>query len=140
MKKYIFIVLVIVLAIVGTFVAYSNQKQQQEIVPQQSEAIQQDITLNINDGVDAKIFMVEYEQGLTAFDVLKQEADSAGLVLKTKTYDIGVLVEAIGEKENGQDGKYWMYYVNGTMPMVAADKQAVNPGDNIEFKFEKSSF
>jgi len=61
------------------------------------------------------------------------------MVLKTKTYDFGIFIEAIGDKENGEDGKYWMYYVNEEMPMMAVDKKEIGPGDKIEFKFEKST-
>ena len=53
---------------------------------------------------------------------------------------MGILIEAIGEKENGKDGKYWLYYVNGEMPQVAADKQILKANEVVEFKFEKSPF
>ena len=33
-----------------------------------------------------------------------------------------------------------MYYVNGVLPMVAADKKEIKSGDIVEFKFEKSPF
>ena len=45
-----------------------------------------------------------------------------------------------GIEENGENGKYWLYYVNGEMPMVSADKKELRPGDKVEFKFEKSPF
>lgn len=81
-----------------------------------------------------------FRKGMTAFDLLKEKTEESGLTLKTKTYDIGVLIEVIGHKENGQDGKYWLYYVNGEMPMVSADKKELKPGDEVEFKFEASIF
>jgi len=77
---------------------------------------------------------------MIAFDLLKEGAEKLDLSLKTKTYDMGILMEAIGSKENGEDGKYWMYYVNEEMPLVAVDKKEIKPGDKIEFKFEKSPF
>lgn len=82
----------------------------------------------------------EITEGMTVFDLLKEETEKSGLVLKTKSYDIGILIEAIGDKENGQDGKYWLYYINGEMPMVGADKKEIKAGDKLEFKFEKSPF
>ena len=82
----------------------------------------------------------EFKEGMTAFNLLGNEAEKLNLTLKSKTYDIGVFIEAIGNKENGEDGKYWLYYVNGEMPQVAADKQVLIPGDKVEFKFEKSPF
>lgn len=80
------------------------------------------------------------EKGMTVFDLLKEEAEKSGLTLKTKTYDIGIFIEAIGVIENGQDGKYWLYYINGELPMVSVDKKELKPGDKVEFKFENSPF
>jgi hypothetical protein len=81
-----------------------------------------------------------FEEGITAFDLLDKSSKQQNFTLKTKSYDAGIFIEAIGDVENGQDGKYWMYYVNGQMPMVAADKQELIKGDKVEFKFEKSNF
>ena len=107
----------------------------------------------LKEGVEAKAVLVidygqgssenleaEFKEGMTAFDLLEEKAKEIGLNLEVKTYDMGVFIERIGEKKNGDDGKYWLYYLNGEMPMVSADKQALNPGDKVEFKFEKSSF
>jgi hypothetical protein len=82
----------------------------------------------------------EFRAGITVFDLLQEEAKSLNMILETENYDIGILVKAIGDTENGQDGKYWFYYVNGEMPQVSVDKKEVNPGDKIEFRFEKSPF
>ena len=100
-----------------------------------------EVTLIVDFG-EGKIerFNREIEEGMTAFDLLKEGTSESKLVLKTKSYDIGIFIEAIGDKENGQEKKYWMYYVNGEMPMVAADKKEIKPKDKVEFKFEKSSF
>ncbi|MDI6591683.1 MAG: DUF4430 domain-containing protein [Patescibacteria group bacterium] len=87
-----------------------------------------------------KTFRSNFRKGITAFDLLKEGAAKLNLPLKTKTYDIGIFIEAIGDRENGQDGKYWLYYVNGVLPMVAADKMELKIGDKVEFKFEKSPF
>lgn len=85
-------------------------------------------------------FQSDFKEEMTAFDLLKEKTDESGLALKTKTYDIGIFIEAIGDKENGQDGKYWLYYINEEMPMVSADNQELKPGDKVEFKFEQSTF
>jgi hypothetical protein len=53
---------------------------------------------------------------------------------------MGVLVKSIDGVENGTDNKYWQYWVNGELPMVAADKKEVEAGDRIEWKFESSPF
>ncbi len=79
--------------------------------------------------------------GGTVLDALTQATQVYGLVLDTKDYgDLGVLVNAIGDLKGGQDNKYWSYYVNGQMATAAVNKQVVQPGDVIEFKFETSPF
>ena len=105
------------------------------------EEIKQEVTLIINSGEESiKTFKSEFNQGITAFDLLKNKAEELDLILETQSYDIGVLIETIGDKKNGDDGKYWLYYINSEMPMVAADKKELSPGDKVEFRFEKSVF
>jgi len=138
----------IAIIIIVTFAVFSDKighlfykeeiKISQENVQQ---VIEEKVTLIIDNGEETpKNIEVKFQEGMTAFDLLKNEIEKADIVLKTKTYDIGIFIEVIGDKENGEDGKYWMYYVNEEMPMVAADKKEIEPGDKVEFKFEKSSF
>jgi hypothetical protein len=55
-------------------------------------------------------------------------------------YSFGVFVESIGGVENGDEGRYWQYYVNGILGDVAADKKSLKEGDRVEWKFEKVPF
>ena len=86
------------------------------------------------------IILLEAEATTTVFALLEQEANTAGWAIKSTAYDVGVFIEAIGDRENGRDGSYWLYYVNNEMPMEAADKYEVVPGDKVEFRFEPSPF
>ena len=147
MKKNIFILIgvaIIIIVIGGWFILnnaaiQSNPQGEATVTP--TENVARDVVLAIDNGQEpARTFQVKFEEGMTAFDVLKNKAEEIGLALKTKTYNIGVMVQAIGDKEGSQDGKYWLYYVNGEMPMVSADKKELNPGDQVEFKFEKSPY
>jgi len=105
------------------------------------QEIKQELTLVINNGEEgAETYVSEFNQEITAFDLLKDKAEESGLILETKVYDFGILIEKIGDKKNGDENKYWLYYINDEMPMVAADKQELNPGDKVEFNFEKSTF
>jgi len=134
-----------IIIIVSGWIIFSNKigqpiSQKETGIPQENIK-KETVLLVIDDSEEApKTFEVEFTEGMTAFDLLRNKAEELNIALKTKTYDIGILVEAIGDKENGQDGKYWMYYVNGVLPMVSADKKEIKPGDKIEFKFEKSPF
>lgn len=139
MKKYNFILIGIVIIIIafGGWLAFQKEVT---IAPVENIA-NQDVFLAIDSGAgNPNTFTVKFNEGATAFDLLKKEAEKSNINLETKSYDIGIMIEAIGDKKNGQDGKYWLYYVNGEMPMVSADKMFLKAGDKVEFKFEKSSF
>jgi len=149
MKKNIKVIigLVIVIIISGWLISSGRinqflfQEKTNTLEENIEEETREEIILVINDGQGSpKTFRSSFEEGITAFGLLEEKTKESGLVLETETYDIGVLIKEIGDKENGQDGKYWMYYVNGEMPMVAADKKEIKAGDKIEFKFEKSPF
>lgn len=141
MKKNIYIIIgaITVVLLAGMmFVSIGPNIQKINI---SSETTVKNVVLIIDSGDGSpKTDTAEFKDGMTAFDLLENQSEKAGLALKTKNYDIGVMIEAIGGVANGQGGKYWLYYVNGSMPMVAADKQVLKPGDKVEFKFEKSSF
>ncbi len=146
MKKNTLIVigLGIIIAISGwiifsNVVLYPGSKVETAGLSGQAEA-EKEVVLVIDNGIQPKTFTVEFREGMTAFSLLKNKVEELNLALKTKTYDIGILVENIGGVENGQDGKYWLYYVNGEMPMVASDKNGIKADDKVEFKFEKSTF
>lgn len=145
-KLYILIAIgIIIISVVGWIVfsdrSPENLSEKETEILKQEDNIQEKVILIIDysEG-DPQTFNIEYREKLTAFDLLKAKAEELGFALRTKTYDIGIFIEAIGKKENGQDGKYWMYYINGEMPMVSADKKELKAGDKVEFKFEKSPF
>ncbi|MCX6792097.1 MAG: DUF4430 domain-containing protein [Candidatus Gottesmanbacteria bacterium] len=69
-----------------------------------------------------------------AFQALSEAAKKQNLELKTKQYDFGVFVEQIGTFANTKE-KAWIYFVNGKSGTVAADKQSLNAGDTVEWKY-----
>lgn len=75
---------------------------------------------------------------MTAFSALEQAAKTAGVEVATTQYDFGVMVNSVGAYKGGDDGKYWMYYVNSKVPEKGADQYKVGAGDIVEWKFEKS--
>ena len=77
---------------------------------------------------------------LDVLQALKQVTSQNNLKLD---YDasspMGAFVKQIGDKINGQDTKYWQYWVNGTQPMVAADKYQLKGGESVLWTFRKSA-
>ena len=134
-----------IIIIVSGWIIFPDRIEQlisQEEIGIPQETIKKEVVSLVIDDTEGtpQTFEVEFTKGMTAFGALKNKTDEFNIALKTKTYDIGIFVEAIGDKENGQDEKYWMYYVNNEMPMIAADKKEIKAGDKVEFKFEKSPF
>ena len=133
-----------VVLIIGGWLIFSNETSQ--LISQEknrifSGSIEERVILVVDNGEGLpRTFETKFEAGMTAFDLLKEKTEELSMILRTKSYDIGLMIEAIGDKENGDSGKYWMYYVNEEMPMVASDKNEIKAGDKVEFKFEKSTF
>ncbi len=144
-KNNIFIIIgiVIIIIIVGSLIFFNNYKQPVAIKEAEilNQEIKKEVFLKINYGEkEPQIINADFYEGMTAYDLLKVKSEELGINLKTKNYDIGVMIESIGDKKNGQNGKYWLYYVNKEMPQIAADKKELKEGDQVEFKFEKSQF
>jgi hypothetical protein len=49
-------------------------------------------------------------------------------------------IETVGDVSGleGTEARYWMFYVNGEMPMESAALKVIADGDVVEFKFETS--
>ncbi len=58
----------------------------------------------------------------------------------TDYVEMGYLVTQIGAAKNGQDNKYWQYFVNGEQPQISANKYIPKSGEKIEWRFAESKF
>ena len=87
----------------------------------------------------ATIATVSAVSAQNAFQALSEAAKKQNLELKTKQYDFGVFVEAIGTLANTKE-KSWIYFVNGKSGTVAADKQSLTAGDTVEWKYIAPAF
>ena len=82
----------------------------------------------------AKTVSYEGVEGKTALEILKETHQVEG-----QDSDFGTFVTSIDNTQNSSD-TFWMFYVNGTLSGVAADKYTTKAGDKIEWKYEKSPF
>jgi len=99
------------------------------------------VTLVIQDFTKPDITF-EFTRPMTALSYLEFiNSNDPRLQLTTKEYKgLGTLVIQLGEHKNGDDNKYWQYFVNGKMPQVSADKYQLQDGDKLEWKFISSQF
>jgi len=141
-NKIVFIIIGLIIIAGGYFIFtdISADFLQKDKAPVLSD-VGEKITLSIDSGDGSiKTIQANLSENSTVYDLLKNSAQELGLPISAENFDTGVMIKTIGDKENGQDGKYWLYYVNGEMPMVSADKEELKSGDKVEFKFEKSPF
>jgi hypothetical protein len=80
-------------------------------------------------------------QPANALELLKVVTTQNNLKLDfDASSSMGAFVKQIGDKINGQNNKYWQYWVNGVQPMVAADKFELKGGETILWTFRASQF
>jgi len=76
----------------------------------------------------------------TVADLLSECADKYNFTIEKEFfqgYDSFLFI-AINNLENGDDDKYWQYYVNGKFADVGCSKFVLNDNDIIEWRFEDS--
>jgi len=80
--------------------------------------------------------------GDTVFSILKKCSERNGFSFEYTYYEEfdSMLIDSINNDVNGDNGKYWQYYVNEDIPMVGSDKYTVSNGDSILWSFETVSY
>ncbi len=91
------------------------------------------ISIVVKNEVDNVMFVnenVDFSIGETVFDVLDKVAD-----VEYKFYPgIGIFVTSIGGV-NQTGTTWWLYYVNGQLGGIAADRYGIMDGDNILWNY-----
>ena len=134
MKKILIIFAVVMVIICGAVgLIYKSSISKDSSKSENSEQIQI-VDLEIEDGSAAKISKtVDFIEGMTAQDTL----NAGGVKFELKDYgSMGKMVNSINSKENGAQGKYWSYYINGVMGQVSASDYKIKAGDQIKWAFE----
>ncbi|MFH0943277.1 MAG: DUF5667 domain-containing protein [Candidatus Beckwithbacteria bacterium] len=103
----------------------------------EAEKLLEEVELGIDFG-DGKEAM-ELVQAGTVLEALQAAASNRGFEITLKESDFGSLVESINGYSNRTD-KAWIYFINGQSGTVAADKQGLNSGDLVEWKYIKPAF
>jgi len=107
------------------------------------EQVTQKRVLYIIDRGDGNVssYQIISSENSTVFSLLEELAKRENFKIESTIYEgMGVLVENIDGVRNGTDNKYWQYWLNGELPMIAADKKEIKEGDRVEWKFAPSLF
>lgn len=78
----------------------------------------------------------------TVYDLLIETAENYNFTIKSTYYGqySSYMVEQIGSKINGEDGRYWQYTINNEFSYLGANQQRIQEGDIISWNFEKPQF
>ena len=130
-KKHISIFLLAIL-LFGTFSGCIDQNNNDGT----NEEITATVTIDFGNGT-IDTYEVKTKNN-TVYDFLIQAAKKAGYDVKATYYGLydSMFIDSIANVENGQDNKYWIYYINGESGSVGSQKQTVENNDVIEWKFE----
>jgi len=95
--------------------------------------------LIIGDGWIIEDNLIAYTEE-TVFSILQKVTSTHQVSLDYTYYEDfdSTLIDSINGDMNGDEGKYWQYYINNgdVPPMVGADQYDVTNGDFIEWRFE----
>ena len=139
----------ILLALLFLSTRYSLEKEIQSSIEIErksklllEEIIEKRVFYTINKGEDQVLkYNATFYPGATVFSLLDELSQSKDFEISFKIYpEMGVFVESIDNAVNGTNGKYWQYWMNGELPMVAADKMQIQEEDRVEWKFEVPQF
>ncbi|MDF1497784.1 MAG: DUF4430 domain-containing protein [Patescibacteria group bacterium] len=141
--KIILLILVLLSLFIITFVLNSNTASKDDYDSidkvEKSDEKKFSVTLRIDNGKgdEKKEYELnEISKKTTVFDILNKNVT----IKYNNDYDYGVFIESIDGINNGDEGKYWQYYINNKLGDVAADKKTMQEGDIVEWRFEEDSF
>ncbi|MCK5476048.1 MAG: DUF4430 domain-containing protein [Candidatus Pacebacteria bacterium] len=139
--KSFFLILILIFSIPIIFllntdiIPFNNEDENNNVVEDFEKEIS--VSLKIISSENEKKYKLDnISEESTVFDILKESIE----IEYNNNYSYGVFVESINGIKNGDDGKYWQYYINNTLGDVAADKKILKEGDNVEWRFEKVPF
>lgn len=122
-KKWLFYVILVGLAVIGTITTLYFQGTFKPATDNQAETV-------IVQSDPAYVSYVAVA-GKTSLEQLKESNSS----VQTKTTEYGEYVDAINSLAGGTDGKYWSFYIDGTLASVGAGSYTQKGGEKIEWKF-----
>ena len=79
---------------------------------------------------------------VTVADFLYECADHHDFSIKSEYWQgyKSLFIEAINDFENGEDGRYWQYYVNNDFAHAGCSNYYLKNNDTVEWRFELSKW
>ncbi|MBI4160718.1 MAG: DUF4430 domain-containing protein, partial [Candidatus Yanofskybacteria bacterium] len=112
-----------------------QETQVADTISNSSDSVNELININFVAGDFSRSFKVP--SGSTAYDAMLVLASTTNLTFKSEYYSgLGYFVKEINGKPNS-GGTYWTLYVNGKYSMIGTSQYKLQPGDAVEWKYEK---
>jgi len=139
MSKTLAISLAVLLAISAAFAYYVVEYAPSENVEGGGKTVNVTLEINFSNGTVWHYNVNISGEDATVFTALLHAANIAGFDVKYTYYGQynSYFIDSIAGA--GGNGRYWIYYVNGEMGEVGADKKIVYEGDKIEWRLEEFS-
>lgn len=137
MKRNLIILGIFTIALIGFVYAQRPKEGTKEVVLSQTQTVKDErplVSIVIDD--NAQVASFAGISAHTAFEALTNIASATGMTVKTKQYDFGVFVEQIGDKPNTKNLS-WVYLLNDKSGTVAADRQQLETGDTVTWRYTK---
>ncbi|MBI2609583.1 DUF4430 domain-containing protein [Candidatus Giovannonibacteria bacterium] len=139
-RNLLFGVLVLIVVGVGAWVYFSKNIAEKSLDSTKQVSELKDkatIIFSFDENESKKFENIEFNRGENLLAVTQRVAKNSGLEFETKDYgDLGKLITKIEGKENGTDGKYWQYLINGKYAEIGASAYELKNGDKIEWQFK----
>jgi hypothetical protein len=135
-KKNFWLLLILAVFLISCGWLIGNRGEVEDKKPLEPRSLGQvELVFDFGEG-ELSTYSASLDHQSTVFEVLNRVAEVNGLSLVKEDSDFGVFVKEIAGRANTKDS-FWLYYVNGQMAEVAADKYELREGDLVEWKYEK---
>jgi len=146
-NRKIFIIAGLIALVFGILIPFFNNKTVDEAVSTSATTstaaverigeIVPDNLIATSFSVGKKSFKEKLKEGSTAYDLM-QKLKEDGLISFTSDYyeGVGYFVTSLdGTRNDGQQGKYWTYYVNEKEATVGASLYVLKDGDSVTWRY-----
>lgn len=133
-KTFIFIILLLAIG----FIFYFWQQNNQPPVVSTTQNWKVSFQFSESESIDINF---SNEEALSLAKITELISQQEAWDYKFDDYgEMGILLSQIKDKKNGQDQKYWQYFVAGEQPQISIDKYFPADNTHVEWKFAKSEF
>lgn len=139
MKNIFGCAIILIISVSGAFAYYVIDEGLNGVTSENGSMLHATLALNFGDEVIWHYNVTSQNGGSTVFSILCKVASQNNFSVKSTYYGQydSYFVDTIADA--GGSTSFWIYYINGDMGNVGADKKLVNEGDHIEWRLEEFS-